>query len=105
MEGFVVEVVLRAALSAAVDPGIAEPLLQFAGAAHEIGVNVRFKDVCDLKVQVPRERYVAIAVRHRIHDSGNAFGVVPKEVGELGNTGSKKLLEVYSQRMFLFLVG
>ena len=58
---------------------------EFARAAHQISVNMRFENVCDRDACFSRHLNVNIAVRPRIENRRDSFVIVANKVGKLGD--------------------
>src|SRR5215469_15789530 len=78
--------VLCTAFPARVNPGGLKSRAQLARTAHQIGVNVRLKDVCDGDAGFAGSLYVNIAVRARIEHSSNPLVIVADEIRQLCDT-------------------
>ena len=80
---FSIEAVARPTVVAGEDFGRVHPRAEFAGSAHQVGVDVRFKDVRDREIIFPRHLEVFVDVRRRIENRRHSGAVVSHEVGEL----------------------
>ena len=61
-----------------VDPGT-----EFSRTAHQIGVDMRFENVGNRNVLLPRQLYVFIDIRRRIENSRDARAVISKKIRQL----------------------
>src|SRR5215212_9391585 len=85
---FGVKTVFCAALAAGVDLCHIQSRAQFARAAHQIGMDMRFKNVRDNHAGVPRRFNVNVAISSRIKHRRYSFVIVAHEIRELSDSFS-----------------
>ena len=83
-----VKPVLCAALAAGVNLCRFQSRAQFARAAHQIGMDMSFKNVRDDDASVARGFNVNVAISSRIKDRRHAFVIVADEIRKLSDSFS-----------------
>src|SRR5262245_48325592 len=88
-----VKTVLCAALGAGVNLCRLQSRAEFARAAHQIGMNMGFENVCDADAGVPRRLNVNVAISPRIKDRRHSFIIVADEIRKLRDSFSLNCFE------------
>ncbi len=81
----VFESVLGAAFIARKNPGRFDTRAELARSAHQVGVNMRLKDMRNRKTCFARHIDVNVAVRSRIENRGDAFVIISDKIRKLGD--------------------